>query len=131
MAVSTLSPKKIPQGSALNNMMRQLGGSFGIAFINTYIHQRSAVHGVDLISRLSNDNIDLRQQIAGYSHLFEAKGMDSIRSVYAGISALEHTVVRQSSILSYLDTYLLVGLVFVAAMPLLLLSKKKKDDKII
>lgn len=131
LAVSTLSPKEIPQGSALNNMMRQLGGSFGIAFINTYIHQRSAVHRVDLISRLSNDNTDLRQQIAGYSHLFEAKGMDSLRSAYAGIGALEHTVVRQSSILSYLDAYLLVGLVFVAAMPLLLLSKKKKDDKII
>ncbi len=44
LAVSGLPPRDIPQGVALNNMMRQLGGSFGIAFINTFIDHRIAAH---------------------------------------------------------------------------------------
>jgi DHA2 family multidrug resistance protein len=35
LAVSSLADKDIPQGAALNNMMRQLGGSFGISIVNT------------------------------------------------------------------------------------------------
>jgi hypothetical protein len=35
LAVSAIPLKDIAQGSALNNMMRQLGGSFGIALVNT------------------------------------------------------------------------------------------------
>jgi len=36
LAVSSLPAKDMPQGTALNNMMRQLGGSFGISAITTY-----------------------------------------------------------------------------------------------
>ena len=43
LAVSSLKATDIPQGAALNNMMRQLGGTFGISIINTYYARRSAV----------------------------------------------------------------------------------------
>jgi DHA2 family multidrug resistance protein len=36
LAVSSLDDKDVGQGAALNNMMRQLGGSFGVSIINTY-----------------------------------------------------------------------------------------------
>ena len=41
LAVSGLQPRDMPQGVALNNMMRQMGGSFGIAFINTFLDHRT------------------------------------------------------------------------------------------
>ena len=50
LAVSGLEPRDIPQGVALNNMMRQMGGSFGIAFINTFLDHHAAAHRLDLVS---------------------------------------------------------------------------------
>ena len=44
LAVSGLHQRDIPQGVALNNMMRQMGGSFGIAFINTFLDHRTSAH---------------------------------------------------------------------------------------
>src|ERR1700761_6894549 len=53
LAVSSLDPKDMPQGTALNNMMRQLGGSFGISIITTYSTRRIASHRVDLTSNVT------------------------------------------------------------------------------
>ena len=41
MALSGLRGKDIAQGAGLTNMMRQLGGSFGIALVATYVQHRS------------------------------------------------------------------------------------------
>jgi DHA2 family multidrug resistance protein len=56
LAVSSLEAKDMPQGTALNNMMRQLGGSFGISIINTYVARRIASHRMDLITHITADN---------------------------------------------------------------------------
>src|SRR6201991_886132 len=53
LAVSELQPKDIPQGAALNNMMRQMGGSFGIALINPYIPHRVVNVRTSLVSHIT------------------------------------------------------------------------------
>src|SRR6202040_2680017 len=53
LAISDLEPKDIAQGTAMNNMIRQLGGSFGIALMNTYIDHREAAYRVQLVSNVS------------------------------------------------------------------------------
>jgi DHA2 family multidrug resistance protein len=129
LAVSGLSPQQIPQGSALNNMMRQLGGSFGIALVNTYLAQRLAVHRSDLVSVLRIDNRMLMDRLNGYSRYLLSKGSSIFEGSKKGLGLLDQTVVRQSGILSYLDAYLLVGVIFCLALPLLLFAKKRKANQ--
>jgi DHA2 family multidrug resistance protein len=131
LAVSSLSPQQIPQGSALNNMMRQLGGSFGIAIVNTYLAHRFAVHRSDLVSNLRADNIMLAERVNGYTQYLSGKGFTVIEGTKGGIGLLDHTVVQQSGILSYMDAYTLLGVVFFLALPLLLLVKKRQGPLVI
>src|SRR5258708_32088699 len=70
LAVSSLEPKDIPQGAALNNMMRQLGGSFGIALVNTYLTNRNAVHRTDLVSNLTPGDPLMTERLPGYPTYF-------------------------------------------------------------
>ena len=56
------------------------------------------------------------------------KGME-VRGVSCGseaLKAIDSGIVRQSSLLSFSDAYLVVGCVFLIALPLLLLSAKRK-----
>ena len=53
LALSDLEPKDIGQGTGLNNMMRQLGGSFGVAIITTLLHMRQGLHRTRLIENIS------------------------------------------------------------------------------
>jgi MFS transporter, DHA2 family, multidrug resistance protein len=126
LAVSALAPAQIPQGSALNNMMRQLGGSFGIALINTYLTNRHAVHRYDLLANYRTDNPLLTNRLEGYANYFQSKGSDVVDGINKSASLLNHAVEQQASILSYIDAYLLVGIVFLLSLPLLLLSRQRK-----
>ena len=129
LAVSSLEPKDIPQGAALNNMMRQLGGSFGIAMVNTYLTNRNAVHRTDLVSNLTPGNPLVAERLSGYTHYFIGKGSTTLDAQHRALGLLDAGVVRQSNLLSFGDTYLLVGLAFLIVLPILLFSARKKGQQ--
>ncbi|WP_413666509.1 DHA2 family efflux MFS transporter permease subunit [Mucilaginibacter sp. Mucisp86] len=128
LAVSGLEPKDIPQGTALNNMMRQLGGSFGIAVINTYVAQRFGLHRNDLLSNINIFNDQTTARIAKLSNYFSSRGFSSFDAHNKAIAVIDSTINRQSSLLSYLDAYLFSGLIFLLAMPLLFLVINRKKQ---
>ena len=126
LAVSSLSPKDIPQGAALNNMMRQLGGSFGIAMVNTYLLNRNAVHRTDLVSNITTDNPLAVKRLADYTGYFMQKGFSGFDAHQKALQLIDKGILRQTNLLSYNDAYLMVGMVFLLSMPLLLLARNRK-----
>jgi DHA2 family multidrug resistance protein len=120
LAVSSLQPKDMPQGAALNNMMRQLGGSFGISIINTYVARRIASHRIDLISNITSANPLTVDRINAYTAYFQHKGIDLQNAKLKAMKIIDLTVVKQSTLLSYKDAYFLIGLLFAIMLPLLL-----------
>ena len=120
LAVSTLAPKDIPQGAALNNMMRQLGGSFGISIINTYSARRIASHRMDLISHITNSDPLTINRINSYTAYFQHKGSNLLESKQKAMGLIELGVVKQSTLLSYTDAFFLIGILFAITLPLLL-----------
>jgi DHA2 family multidrug resistance protein len=129
LAVSTLAAKDMPQGTALNNMMRQLGGSFGISIINTYAARRFASHRTDMVSHITAINPEATDRINIYTAAFQQKGIDFFDARLKAMKVIDMIIVKQSTLLSYLDSYQLIGLFFVLTLPLLLLViKRKKGD---
>ena len=133
LAVSGLEAKDVPQGSALNNMMRQLGGSFGIAMINTYVAKRFGSHRNDLISNISVYNPQATNRINNLTQYFTGKGSSGFDAHNKAMAVVNNGIDKQSFLLSYLDAYILVGLLFLVAMPLLFLviNRKKQAGPIV
>jgi len=129
LAVSSLAPKDIPQGAALNNMMRQLGGSFGISIINTYAAHRIAAHRLDLVSNITLTNTIAVDRLNQYTAYFQRMGFNPFDAHDRAIKLMDLTVVKQSTMLSYLDAYLFIGLLFILALPLLFFVIKRPDKQ--
>jgi DHA2 family multidrug resistance protein len=127
LAVSELKPSDIPQGAALNNMMRQMGGSFGIALINTYIAQRAANNRTSLIAHVTASDSATHQRMQGFIGNFMAHGANYLRAVQQALGALEATVARQTFLLSYMDAFLLLAVMNACCIPLVLVTLKKKN----
>lgn len=126
LAVSELKPADIPQGAALNNMMRQMGGSFGIALINTYIAHREAANRTALITHVTASDPSTITRLQAFVHNFMAHGSTYLRAVQQSLGALENTVVKQSFLLSYMDAFLLLGILNVCCIPLVIITIKKR-----
>lgn len=129
LAVSALSPADIPQGAALNNMMRQLGGSFGLAMVNTYLHIRGAGHRAEIVSHITLDNPLAVERLDRYTNYFISHGSTPIQAHQQAIQVMENIVTRQSTQLSFSDAYLIVGIVFLLALPILLMAGKRKGPQ--
>jgi MFS transporter, DHA2 family, multidrug resistance protein len=126
LAVSSLEPKDIPQGAALNNMMRQLGGSFGIATVNTFLAHKQAQHRSDLLTNINVYNASFNERFHSYTQHFMELGADGPQAHARALQRIEFTVNQQSTLMSYLDGYFLVGIIFAVALPLLLLTLGRK-----
>ncbi|QNK64003.1 multidrug efflux MFS transporter [Pedobacter sp. PAMC26386] len=126
LAVSELKPAEIPQGAALNNMMRQMGGSFGIALINTYISHREAANRTALITHITATDPQTIMRQESLIRVFMTHGSNYMRAVQQSIEALENIVVKQTFLLSYMDAFLLLAILNACCIPLVLLTIKKR-----
>ncbi|RAR70801.1 DHA2 family efflux MFS transporter permease subunit [Flavobacterium aciduliphilum] len=127
LSLSTLKGKSIGEGAAFTGMMRQLGGSFGIAIITTYITRLAQKHRVDLLPHLDGTRLEVQQRIIGLQKSFMAKGYSSNEALNKAHQILEYSVMKQSTVLSYMDIFLYLGLLFLFCIPIILLIKKGKS----
>ena len=123
---ASLKPQEVQQASGLINLARQLGGSFGIAFLNTYIYNMGAYHRVNLVSNFYAGNPIYDQRIAGAAARLIANGSSLTDAQAGAMRILNGTVMAQASTMSYNDAFLLLGLSFVVAVPAVFLLRKPK-----
>jgi DHA2 family multidrug resistance protein len=126
MAVAGLQPRDIPQGVALNNMMRQLGGSFGIAIINNYIAHRMAIHRTDLISNIYNGGYQFTERFNQIYQGLQAKLPVTANLQQQTYQVIDLSVMKQTLMLSYLDAFLYATLFILIAFPLIFLTRNRK-----
>lgn len=131
LAIGSLKGHEIGQGTGLNNMMRQLGGSFGIAGLTTLIHIRQAVHRNNLLEHINPYNPYFTDRFNTYVQAFTSKGKSISDATRMAYGAIDNVVNRQSLLLTYNDAYWIVGVVMLLAIPLVFLSPFKKGQKAI
>jgi DHA2 family multidrug resistance protein len=127
LAMQDLKGAEIGQGSGLNNMMRQLGGSFGIAALTTLIHTRQGFHRSNLLTNVNEYNPAFTERLNGFIHNFMAKGASYLDAKVMAMKAIEGSVIKQTLLLTYSDAYWVAGMVLLCSIPLLYLQKFKKN----
>ena len=126
LALGSLEPKDMAQGTGLNNMMRQLGGSFGVAIMTTMIHLRSGYHRSILLEHVNQYDPAFQTRFNNLYNSFVAKGFAVVDATAMAYKAIEGAVLKQTFLLSYIDGFKLTGLFFVVCIPLLYLQKIKR-----
>jgi DHA2 family multidrug resistance protein len=127
--VNTIAFMGLPQAknndaSALINMMRNLGGSFGIAIATTVLARRQQHHHNVLVGHVTpysspyDTTIQAMQQALGRN---AANAADALHQAQAQLYAM---VQRQALVLSYIDAFWLLAVIFAALVPLVFLLRK-------
>lgn len=113
-------------GAALYSLMRQLGGSFGIAVLNTYIVKMTAFHRSNLASDLFVGSTNLQDRIAGITGKFIGNGYSPTAAHSAALGVIDHTLQAQASTMAYNNAFILLGLSFLFALPAVLMLRKPR-----
>ena len=129
MALSTLKGIEIGQGASLTGMMRQLGGSFGVALISTYLTRDVIQHRGNLINHLNIYDPAVQNRVQMMTVGMQAKGMSADAATKAAHQMLEGSVGLQAIILSYMDIFLYVGIMFFICVPFVVIFTRKSKTK--
>ncbi len=127
--LNTISYTGVPkeqnnQVSGMMNVMRNLGGSVGISFITTFTARRSQLHQDRLVENISPANPMYRRAlnsiIANLSHHGGYNAAHALQQAYAQIFG---QIQQQASLLSYVDTVYVLGLLALIAAPMVFIAK--------
>ncbi|MFA5847312.1 MAG: DHA2 family efflux MFS transporter permease subunit [Thermodesulfovibrionales bacterium] len=128
MTMSSVRKEDMANASGIYNLLRNLGGSFGVAFVTTMIARRAQFHQVRLVEHLTPFDSSYQTATANASHLLQSKGMTAAASQQGGLSAIYGQFLRQASMLSFNDVFYLLSIFLILTLPLVFLMKKSKGE---
>lgn len=123
---------EMPQGTAFLNTARQLGGSFGIALVATFLTTRSDFHAARLNVNLNPYDPQTVSRIKALVARFTSQGLDLSTAHAKALDVLHGMLDKQAMILTYNDAFYLIAVFFLLCIPLLTLflgRRKKKTSE--
>jgi DHA2 family multidrug resistance protein len=118
IAYSNLPPGKNNNASALMNLMRNLGGGFGISIAITLLERRTQMH-LDRLSRFTSMyDTAFVQRLHTMTHTFTGQGNGPNDAKTKAMAAMFNTMLQQAEMLAYLDVFKILA---VGCIPVLVL----------
>jgi DHA2 family multidrug resistance protein len=130
MSLSTLKGQEIGQGAAFTSMTRQLGGSFGVALISTMLTRETSIHRTSLVSHMNVNDNNVQNRVSQLAAGMQVHGFDLTTARNMAYQILDNTVTKQATLLSYMDIFMFVGIVFIVFVPLVILFVKRSRAKV-
>src|SRR5215831_9222899 len=130
VAMDPIPREKMGYATSLFNLMRNIGGSVGIAVTGTMLarHQQSMTSVLG--SNVTEFNASARLMFDQMRGAFMAAGADAVTASQRAYAAMFGMVQRQASIVSFVTLFQLLGVVFLAMLPLILLMKRPRGGPI-
>ena len=117
VATAGIAQADAGSASALFNMMRNLGGAFGIASLQTFLTKREQFHSNILMHSISSFEEATRERLADLTAFFLAHGAGDHASAARQAVALIATTVRQQAyVMAFSDAFYVLGGVLLVAL---------------
>jgi DHA2 family multidrug resistance protein len=127
--LTTVTNDPIPRhemgnATSLFNLMRNIGASIGIASVTTIVARHTQAHTNDLTQFISALNPAARATFESMKNMFMSRGMDATTASNQAYAAMFGIVQQQAAMMSYIDAFFLLAILFIAMLPLILLMKR-------
>jgi DHA2 family multidrug resistance protein len=125
-AYAYLPREKSNQASGLINLARNIGGSVGISFVTTMLDRRAQFHQARMIDHLGSGSWKLHAALEGTARTLQAHGSAPALAAQQAQQMIQNSVVRQATMLAYIDNFKILAISAMCMVPLVLLLKGGK-----
>ena len=131
MAFATVRKEEMGNATSIFNLIRNLAGSFGVAFVTTLLARRAQFHQFRFVENLSP--YDPRYQIGLHKVMALLQVKAGVSSQAAGNAVIYQQLMRQSNLFSFTDAFYFSTVLLICILPLVFLLKqpKKTDTSVV
>jgi DHA2 family multidrug resistance protein len=129
LTTATMDPipkEEMGNATSMFNLMRNLGGSIGIACGTTFLFRSQQFHTHLLGAKVTPFNMQAQVYAHGIQGSMIAHGADPTTAMHQAYSAIWGMVQREAAMAAFIDTFRAMGIVFLLVIPLLILMKRPK-----
>ncbi len=126
LAMSRIRPEKMGNATSIFNLMRNIGGSIGIAVMTTFLARRTQLHQNHLVENITPASGQTLRMLQGLRAHFYAHGVDAVTASRKSIAAIYGLVQQHASMLAFVEAFWLMGVVFLLMLPFLPLLQYSK-----
>jgi len=127
--LTTITMEMIPReeigyATSLYSVMRNIGSSVGISFVTTWLARRAQVHQSMLVAHVTPYDQQFRMLMGDARGLVMQGGADASTASMQSMSTIYNLVQRQASLLSFAETFRVMGVLFMLCILAVLIMKK-------
>jgi len=126
LTMSAIRKEEMGNASAIYNLLRNLGGSFGVAFVTTMLARRAQLHQVHLVEYLTPFDTSYQLTLSRADQFLQHMGFDVSTAQQGSLSVIHGQLLRQASMLSFNDAFYILSITMICVLPLVLLMKRVK-----
>ena len=127
-----VQPRLLSTATGIFNLMRNEGGSVGIAVATTVLARRAQFHHARLVERVTPFSAALQvSQVRLAGQLLPRTGLDPSSAARLGHGLVGAEVVRQSYLMGFVDVFAMLAIVFLLATPLVLLLRNAEGSGLV
>jgi DHA2 family multidrug resistance protein len=128
-AFAFVAKNKTNYATGLINLARNIGGSTGIAMATTMLARRSQFHQNFMVEHLTPLNQNYQAMLNGIAQTLMQRGADAAYAMRQAQAMIYGMVQRQSMMKAFIDNFWLLGITFLAMIPLMFFMKRAGPHK--
>ena len=128
LTLSSMPKPEMGNGSAIFNLLRNLGGSFGVAFITTVLSRRAQFHQRHLAEGFSIYDFKLQQAWPNLQQFLEWAGLEGTTARQGSLETIYRLLQQQAVMLGFNDVFWLLSLFFLGLVPFVALIRRRRDS---
>jgi len=126
LSMSRIVPEKMGNATSIFNLMRNIGGSVGIAVMTTFLSRRSQLHQNHLIANVTPGNLRALRMLQGLRANFYLHGADSVTATRKALGAMYGMLQQHAAMLAFVEAFWVMGVVFLLMIPFVPLLRYRK-----
>jgi DHA2 family multidrug resistance protein len=126
VSMATIPPERMGYATSLFNLLRNIGGSVGIAVTGTILQRQRQVVAAQLGENITAYDALSRTTIEQITAGLVAAGSDSVTAAQRAYAVVHGLLIQQASMVSFVMLFRLLGLIFLVLMPLVLIMRRPK-----
>jgi MFS transporter, DHA2 family, multidrug resistance protein len=129
LALATVRMHRLPNATAAFNVVRNVGGSIGIAVVTTLLARRAQYHQATLVGHVNQWDAETASRMREWTAHFVQQGADSFTASRRATAMVYRELVGQAQVMTYGDEFWLLAMIFVAVLPLLFLMRRVRAEE--
>lgn len=126
LTMSTISKEDMGNATSIYNLLRNLGGSFGVAFVTTILSRRAQFHHFRLSENLTPFDATYQFMTNHTAQVMQYRGVDSITAGKGSLGLIYERLLREASMIAFNDAFYIISVLMFLTLPLVLLMKTGK-----